>query len=114
MKKFIIVLVASLLAGCSSDQNTLTTDHSDSSEKIMVVSVGAEKIDCMGIMPMKCLIVDGSFFYDTIQGFDFERGYEYQLEIERTQPYTNRTVPADMSLYRYSLLHILSKIKVES
>lgn len=113
MKKVGMVLFAGLLAGCSNGQNGSLTDSSNSASDIMTISVGSEKVDCIGVAPMKCLIVDGSLFYNNIKGFDFKNGYEYKLEIERIQTYTADNVLADASLYEYNLLKVLSKVKVE-
>lgn len=66
-------------------------------------------VDCVGLVPMKCLVVDGEYFYDDIDGFEFEAGNSYILEIERVQIYTDETVPADASLYSYKLINILEK-----
>ncbi|CAH8239539.1 DUF4377 domain-containing protein [Vibrio aestuarianus] len=109
MKKVILATFIGLLAACSNEANL----YVDSTSEIKVVKVGSELVDCVGVGPMKCLVVDGSLFYDGIQGFSFEEGYEYELEIEKAKLYTEETVPADASLYRYSLLKILTKEKVE-
>ena len=113
MKKVIMVLFAGLLAGCSNGQNGSITDSSHSASDIMTVSVGSELVDCIGVAPMKCLIVDGSLFYGHIKGFDFKNGYEYKLEIKRIQSYTVDNAPADAGLYEYNLLKVLSQVKVE-
>lgn len=109
MKKIITIIFAGLLAACSTNSDQV--DSSNESAKNMVVTVAAEKVDCVGVAPMKCLVVDGSLFYEPIKGFDFKSGYNYQLEIERIQLYTKDTVPADANLYEYRLIKVLSKTK---
>jgi len=113
MKKVMMMVFAGFLAACSNDRNGSIADGSEPPTDIMVVSVGAERVDCVGVAPMKCLVVDRALFYGNIQGFDFENGYEYKLKIEKAQSYTNDTAPADASLYEYTLLSVLSKEKVE-
>lgn len=46
----------------------------------------------------------------SIEGFTYERGYEYKLKIQRT---TLANPPADGSSYTYKLIKILSKQKAE-
>ncbi|MEZ4771014.1 MAG: DUF4377 domain-containing protein [Caldilineales bacterium] len=55
---------------------------------------------CVGVAPQVCYQVketpDGEYtlFYDEIQGFEYEPGYEYQLTVERT------TVPNPRPMHR--------------
>ncbi len=81
-------------------------------------TVASETRDCTGVGPQKCLLVktgghnDWIFMYEGIEGFDYEPGYEYVLEVrqeERAQP-----VPADRSTYKYVLVKVVSKIKKHS
>lgn len=112
MKKVIIVLCMSLLVACSTNHKSSETPEQP--VKTMIVVVGPEKVDCVGVAPMKCLVVDGGFFYEPIKGFDFKQGYDYKLEIQRIQLYTESTVPADANLYEYRLIKVLSKTKSKS
>ena len=60
-----------------------------------------------------CLIVDGSFFYDEIEGFNHEPGNEYQLRIERYDAFPGRReLPQDAGRYNYRLLEVISKTRV--
>ncbi|SEG47408.1 DUF4377 domain-containing protein [Marinobacterium lutimaris] len=93
-----------LLAGCATSAN------SPDDVKVMTFSVGPDRVDCVGVGPMKCLVVNGSMFYDNIQGFEYEAGYAYQLSVERTE---REDPPADASRYQYRLLEVLSKTPVE-
>lgn len=45
-------------------------------------------------------------FYQQIEGFTFEPGFRYQLEV-RTEQLTD--VPADASSVRYQLIKVVSK-----
>ena len=31
----------------------------------------------------KCYVVNGKYFYDPIEGFNYEEGYNYEIEVER-------------------------------
>ena len=68
--------------------------------------------DCIGVAPMKCMQVRGqpgeswSLFYQQIEGFTFEPGYRYQLEVTKEQL---TDVPADASSLRYRLIKVVSK-----
>ncbi len=79
-----------------------------------VYEVGPELKDCMGMVPQKCMVVDGGFFYDPIARFNHESGNTYQIKVRRTQIY-DPTIPngarMDASIYRYELLEIISKKK---
>ncbi|MBX3060570.1 MAG: YbaY family lipoprotein [Anaerolineae bacterium] len=74
--------------------------------------VGPTLVECMGVAPQTCLQVKQNLndaytlFYDTIQGFAFEEGYEYEI-IVRIEPVANP--PADASAYVYTLLELVSQ-----
>ncbi|MFS1428888.1 DUF4377 domain-containing protein [Vibrio splendidus] len=108
MKKEAVVLIASLMAGCSADSGITPSNQSN---QIMTINVAAEKADCYGVAPMKCMVVNNELFYSEIKGFHYESGYKYELKIKRTQAFTEDNVPADASLYEYHLMEILSKTK---
>ncbi|MGY0216235.1 DUF4377 domain-containing protein [Endozoicomonadaceae bacterium StTr2] len=104
------------MTGCAASKPA-TTDRPESSpgtSEKMVVEVSPLKVDCHGMIPMKCLIVDGDYFYSDIQGFEFVEGHRYKLKIQRIQQYTTDNVPADASLYDYRLIRILEKTRQEN
>ncbi len=78
---------------------------------IMEVEVGPELQDCVGMMPMKCMMVDGGLFYEPIEGFEHEAGYSYRLRIERYDPWEGKEVPQDASQYNYRLIEVISKTR---
>ena len=84
-------------------------------EEIKTIFVGPELMDCVGIGPQKCMLVRESpdkkwtYFYDNINGFDFEKGYEYELQVQITQI---DNPPADASSLRYELVEITSKNQI--
>ena len=75
----------------------------------LLVTVGSQMEDCEGVETMKCLLVNGEIFYDTIEGFDFEEGFYYRLRIEREDLYPGEEPPQNTSRYRYRLIEVLSK-----
>ncbi|KAG4080266.1 hypothetical protein HA402_010758 [Bradysia odoriphaga] len=77
--------------------------------------VGPEWFDCYGPFLRKCLQVKEDpaesyrNFYDDIDGFDFESGYEYVLKVNAE---AIENPPADGSAIKYTLLKEVSKSKV--
>ena len=58
-------------------------------------------------------MVDGGFFYDEIDGFDHEPGYEYLLKIEQYDAFPGEDEPPqDTGRYGYRLLELVSKTQV--
>jgi|SRR6185295_6726630 len=76
--------------------------------------VGEAQVDCQGEAPQKCLQVRESEsepyrnLYSSIEGFDYEPSYVYELRVEAT-PVAH--APADASAVRYRLLEVVSKRK---
>lgn len=102
MRKSIMLLLSSialLFGACNSGVT----------EKMTVAS---EQGDCVGVMPMKCLLVkkagqtDWEFFYSTIEGFNYEPGYEYVLEVKVEKI---ESPAADQSALKYTLIKEISK-----
>ena len=77
-----------------------------------LVTVGPSRVDCVGVAPQRCLVVDGDLFYDTIEGFSHVEGTSYVLEVERQRMCggrTGATCPADASAFRYILKRVVSQ-----
>ena len=75
--------------------------------------MGPARQECYGPFRRMCLIVDGGFFYDEIDGFEHEPGYEYRLRIERYDAFPGqKEPPQDAGRYGYRLLETLSKTRV--
>lgn len=76
------------------------------------LTVASQQGDCVGVMPMKCFLVkkegqaDWQFFYSPIEGFDYEPGYEYVLEV-KIDSVDNPA--ADQSSLKYTLVKEISK-----
>ncbi|MFW5741497.1 MAG: DUF4377 domain-containing protein [Myxococcota bacterium] len=79
--------------------------------------VHEQQVDCQGEGPMRCMQVredsDGewTWFYDSIEGFEYEEGYRYELRVEVSDV---DEPPAGGSSKRYRLIEIVSKEKVGS
>jgi glyoxylase-like metal-dependent hydrolase (beta-lactamase superfamily II) len=74
--------------------------------------VNSELVDCVGVAVQQCMLVrenpntDWKSFYEQINGFEFQNGYEYKLKIKVTEI---KNPPADASSLKYSLVEILEK-----
>lgn len=71
--------------------------------------------DCVGVGPQQCLSVresaeaEWTLWYDPIEGFEHEPGYDYRLVVIET---TVSDPPADASSIRWTLVEILEKTPV--
>lgn len=105
MKK-IQVLVTALLVGLSSF-----------AQETIKIKIKENLVPCTGVAPMECMqIQEGkskgwTYFYDQIEGFEFEPGFTYKLKVEKTK--REGKLPADVSAYQYKLKKVMSKKKVK-
>ncbi|GAB4163471.1 MAG: hypothetical protein Fur0021_38610 [Candidatus Promineifilaceae bacterium] len=80
--------------------------------EIITLYVAAETAECVGVAPQTCLLVrtdpngEWEMFYDTIEGFNYEAGYAYELRVNKIQV---ENPPADASAVKYELLEMVSK-----
>ena len=80
---------------------------------VQEITVGPARQECYGPFRRMCLIVGGSFFYEEIDGFTHEPGYEYRLRVERYDAFPGQKEPfQDAGRYAYRLLEVLSKNRV--
>jgi heat shock protein HslJ len=76
--------------------------------------VNSSKVACVGVGPMQCLQVkfnaseNWSNFYDAIEGFEYQPGFVYELEVQ-VDTLDKANLPADKSIYVYKLLNVISK-----
>ncbi|MBL4649217.1 MAG: DUF4377 domain-containing protein [Aureispira sp.] len=77
--------------------------------------VNSYTVDCVGVGPQKCLLVqegdligtnDWEYFYYGIKGFDYEEGYIYNLNVKQT---AIANPLQDASSVEYELIELLSK-----
>lgn len=105
MKKCLILVIVFLLS---------ITGFSQSVEK--TIYIAPEQTKCMGVGPMDCMQVkwsnDGEWqlFYEQIDGFTFEKGYNYKLLIKEEKV---ENPPADASNVKYTLVKVISKEKAK-
>lgn len=57
------------------------------SEEVSVqrFEVAADTVPCTGTMPMRCLVVNGEYFYDNIVGYDHVEGSSAVIYVEQTK-----------------------------
>ena len=89
------------------------TVHSSEPEHLgTILHVDSKLVDCVGEMPMKCMLTkkenesDWSLFYDHIEGFNYEKGYRYTLLVNITEV---KNPPQDASSIHYQLIKIIKK-----
>ena len=92
---------------------------------IFLSSCGTNKIiyvadtlaDCEGVTSQKCFQIkeameeDWTLFYDDIEGFNYEVGFAYKIEVKITQI---KNPPADGASIKYKLVNIIYQEKTES
>ena len=84
--------------------------------ELKTIYVGPELVDCVGVAPQKCLLVkenpadEYTLFYDQIEGFVYEEGFEYELLILEEKV---EDPPADASSIKWTLVSEVSKVAVE-
>lgn len=78
----------------------------------MIFYVADIKGDCYGVGRGLCLQIKEkpdepyALFYSGIEGFSYEEGYHYKLEVMRVK---RERPPSDGSIYNYYLINIISK-----
>lgn len=105
VKPFIVVLLvaATVLAACAPFAGRAP-------EKTMFV--GPYLVDCTGVTPQKCMLVkerpydDWEYFYDQIEGFSYEPGFDYELVVLQEKV---ENPPADASNTKYTLVEVVNK-----
>ena len=67
-------------------------------------------MECVGVAPQMCLVVNDELFYEEIDGFDHQPGYAYRLRIEQYDRWPGQTeIPQDVGRYGYRLLEVLDQ-----
>ena len=107
---FLFVLLVLVFAACEGPVEPNEPKYIE----IREVTVGPALAKCYGVGRQSCLVVDGSFFYDGIEGFDFEAGYDYRLQIGKYDPWGGEEPPQDAGRYAYRLLEQLEKTRASS
>jgi len=75
-----------------------------------ILYVDSKLVDCVGVGPQQCMLVrensdsDWKMFYDNIEGFDYQEGTQYKIEVIITDV---ENPPADASSLKYTLVTVL-------
>ncbi|MEE9347859.1 MAG: DUF4377 domain-containing protein [Robiginitomaculum sp.] len=77
--------------------------------KTILFEIGPNIVDCTGESAQKCLVVNGEYFYDKIEGYAHKPGLVSIIEIERRQSCAGDMCPQDAAMYEYKLLRIVSE-----
>ena len=92
------------------EKQSFFEQHQKEEGQITILYVNSNLVDCVGVSPQKCMQVRESphsewkLFYDGIEGFDFQEGTNYKLEVIIKEV---KNPPADASSQRYILHQIL-------
>ena len=108
-----LTLGGMLLTACASTPATDAGKQDSQPEPVeRTIYVGPLLVDCEGEGPQKCMLVkekpedDYTLFYDQIEGFEYEKGYEYKLIVKEELV---ENPPAGGSSLRWSLVSVESK-----
>ena len=105
-----LFLPALVLAGCDGSTGPREPTYLET----LVVTVGPTLAKCYGVGLQSCMVVNGGLFYDGIEGFEYEPGYDYRLRIGKYDPWGGREPPQDAGRYAYRLLEQLEKAPAPS
>ena len=82
----------------------------ETSSETKIMYIDSKLADCVGVGPQKCMLIrensdsDWQMFYDKIEGFDYQEGTQYKLEVIITDV---ENPPADSSSLKYELKKVL-------
>ena len=111
--RFLLILALLFLSACGMENILFPSDRDE--EHIEIITIGPYTQRCHGaFFEQDCLMVyhedSGSWrsFFDGVEGFDFEPGFIYILEVrlEDLGPYIQ-----DVGRYAYHLVKIIAKTK---
>lgn len=71
------------------------TDHST----VILFDIEANTVPCEGLVPMRCLVVNGEYFYDVIDGYRHVEGRPARIYVERSK--RPEPVPTDVGDFVY-------------
>ncbi len=97
------------------DMDSMQNQQDNQGLNTKEIQVNHYKVPCQGLARTTCLLVRNTgetqwqFYYSDIAGFDFEWGYEYQLNILESEI---ENPPADGSSLQWDLEKQVSKIEV--
>ena len=106
----ITLIFLTLSIGCSRDE--IIKDIPSTDENIQTLIIGPYTETCFGPFEQQCYLEfneesqEWEFFYESIQGFDFEPGYIYTLKVRLEE---REEGIQDVGRYAYHLVEIISK-----
>ncbi len=109
MKNLLFIILLSSFTACVSTGSKKQVKD-DLKASFSTFYVAPYKVDCMGVAPMKCLLIkktpEGQWqnFHSAISGFEHQPGIEYTIKVKET-PVENP--PADASSISYELVEII-------
>ncbi|MGW8282585.1 MAG: META domain-containing protein [Gemmatimonadota bacterium] len=107
---FGLVATVLMIGGCGRDDGS-DVGREDTGVNTKTMYVAHHLVDCVGVGPMKCMLIretpdaEWTMFYSQIEGFEYEPGFEYELVV-RTEEIPDP--PADASSIRYILEEVVS------
>lgn len=106
----LVVLASTLMMACG---DFLGSDDA----RDTTLFVAPQRVPCVGVGPQSCLRVrepsqaEWGLFYDSIEGFAFEPGFEYELRVRISRV---KNPPADASSLAYRLIRLVRKTPASS
>lgn len=67
--------------------------------EVILFDIEAHTVPCQGVAPMRCLVVNGEYFYDRIDGYRHIEGQPARIYVERTE--RPEPLPADAGGFLY-------------
>ena len=67
--------------------------------EVILFDIEAHTVPCQGVAPMRCLVVNGEYFYDLIDGYRHIEGQPARIYVERTE--RPEPLPADAGGFLY-------------
>ena len=104
----ITLILFALIIGCDRAGSLIAPEE----EHIETLIIGPYTETCQGFIEQQCYLEfneesqNWEFFYDNIQGLDFEPGYIYTLKVRLED---RGTEIQDVGRYAYHLVEVLSK-----
>ena len=110
--RFLLIIALLFLSACGVE-NPLSSLVGEE-EHIEIITIGPYIKRCQGFIEQDCYLeynedsARWEFFYESIQGFDFEPGFIYTLEVRLED---RGTEIQDVGRYAYHLVKIIEKKK---
>ena len=76
----------SVIAGCQTSTKTIANGNfgkPSADGNVSLLQIAAETVPCVSVVPQRCLVVNGEFFYDGIEGYTHTEGQSASIYAER-------------------------------